>query len=68
MLDGCGWLSVATPEETRQMLHLMSKNQETTVDDAIAALEVKTTPAPGTAPVPAPVKAAAKCASKTVKK
>jgi 3-keto-5-aminohexanoate cleavage enzyme len=74
LIKHCG-LSVATPEETRQILGLKSKAQETNLDEALAAIAAKAAEkaagapaapasAPATAPAPAPAKKAAKKAAK----
>ncbi len=70
LIEHCG-LSVATPEEARQMLHLKSMADETNIDEALKAIAVKATEKAGGAPTsteapePEPAKkAAAKKAAK----
>ncbi len=67
LVEHCG-LSVATPEEAREMLHLKSKAQEQDIDEALKAIAAKAAEsagaAPAAAPAPEPAKKAAKKAAK----
>lgn len=69
LIKHCG-LSVATPEEARGILHLKSQDQETNLDEALAAIAAKAAekaggaPAPAVAPAPQPAKKATKKAAK----